>query len=163
MFTDVLLDFGLAFLVGFCWGVLFGTPFKALWFAALLGGIGHVIRFTMLHADFGIILSTLVASIVIGLLGIIVSHKVHTPPVVFTMPAAITMIPGLYAYRTILGLLKFTDINLVKSNPMILQDIAHNAILTLSLLFTLAVGISISVLLFRSKSVKEIRLPKIMR
>jgi uncharacterized membrane protein YjjB (DUF3815 family) len=157
MITNILIDFSLAFCVGYCWGILFGTPFKGLWMAGLLGGFGHCLRFVELQLGLGLIPATLIASVTIGLLGIYCSHKVHNPPVVFTMPACITMIPGLFAYRSMLGFIKLSDQSTLDKDPNILQEISHNAVLTFSLLFSLAVGISISALLFRNKSVKEIR------
>ncbi len=154
----LLTDFSLAFCVAFCWAILFGTPRRGLWVAGLLGGLGHCVRFVLLQLDAGIISATLVASVSVGLLGIYAAHKVHNPPVVFTMPACITMVPGLYAYRSMLGSIKLSDTDIVQSNPLILHEIAHNVVLTFSLLFTLAVGISISALLFGGKSVKNIKL-----
>lgn len=160
MITNMLIDFSLAFCVGYCWGVLFGTPFKGLWLAGLLGGFGHCLRFVFLQFEIGLIPATLTASVLIGLAGIFCAHKVHNPPVVFTMPACITMIPGLFAYRSMVGIIKLSDSTILDKEPDILKEIAHNAVLTFSLLFTLAVGISISALLFRNKSVKEIRILK---
>ncbi len=154
----LLTDFCLAFCVAFCWAILFGTPRRGLWVAGLLGGLGHCVRFVLLQLDAGIISATLVASVSVGLLGIYAAHKVHNPPVVFTMPACITMVPGLYAYRSMLGSIKLSDTDIVQSNPLILHEIAHNVVLTFALLFTLAVGISISALLFGGKSVKNIKL-----
>ena len=162
LLTNILIDFSLAFCVACCWGVLFGAPSKSLWMTGLLGGMGHCIRFILLHVGLGLIASTLTASITIGLIGIYAAHIVHDPPVVITMPACITMIPGLYAYRSMLGIIKLADLTTLDSNPKLLRDIAHNIVLSFSLLFTLAVGISISALLFRNKSVKEIRFNKKM-
>lgn len=160
MMTDfifrVLFDFSLAFAVGFCWGILFGSPKRVLWVAGLLGGLGHSLRFVLLWAGMELIAATLISSAFIGLAGIYCAHKVHHPPVVFTMPACITMIPGLYAYRTMLGCIKLTDQTIVDHNPDIIGQIGHNLMLAMSLLFTLAIGISVAALLFRSQSVKEI-------
>lgn len=100
--------------------------------------------------------STLAATLFIGLIGIPIAHRVHTPPVVFTMPACITMIPGLPAYRTMLGLLRLTDPEQVRQDPALLQLAAHHFVLTASLLFTLAIGICIGPLLFRTRSVKSL-------
>ena len=160
LLSAIFFDFILAFCVAFCWGILFGTPAKALLMAGLLGGLGHGIRFILLHSDFGLISATLIASVTIGLLGIYAAHKVHNPPVVITMPACITMIPGLYAYRSMLAGIKLSDQAILEKDPNIIPSVAHNAVLTFSLLFTLAVGISISALLFRNKSVKQIRFDK---
>lgn len=155
--TSFFYDFTLAFLVACCWGILFGSPFKSLWMAGLLGGMGHALRFVMLESGMGMIASTLIASVIIGLTGIWGAHKVHTPPVVLTMPACITMIPGLYAYRTMLAIIKLSDKNILDHEPDIIPSIAHNTVLTFSLLFALAVGISVSALFFRNKSAREIR------
>jgi len=159
LFT-VLKDFAIAFIVGACWGVLFGTPKKILIVAGLLGGMGHALRFILLQLDLGLITATLAGSVAIGLLGIFVAHKVHNPPVVFTMPACITMIPGMFAYKTMLAGIKITDTQILQQNPYIVSDMLHNFMLTVSLLFTLAIGICIGALLFRKSSVKDISLAK---
>ncbi len=162
---DVLLlavfkDFILAFFVAVCWALLFGSPKKIVWIAGLLGGMGHSVRFILIQLDFGLISATLTGSVLIGLVGIAFAHRVHHPPVVFTMPACITMIPGMFAYRTMLAGIKLTDTASIASNPHLLTDIFHNFMLTVSLLFTLAIGISIGALLFRKRSVKDISFSK---
>lgn len=159
----ILRDFAIAFVVGFCWAILFGSPKKILAVAGLLGGMGHCIRFILVQLDFGLISATLVGSVAVGLAGIFVAHKVHNPPVVFTMPACITMIPGMYAYKTMLGGIKITDLSIIDQNPTILIDVAHNLMLTMSLLFTLAIGICIGALLFRTSSVRDISIKKIVK
>lgn len=149
-------DFLMACAVAVCWGVLFGTPRQVLWVAGLLGGAGHCLRAALLLVDTGLVLATLVASLFIGLLGIFFAHRVNNPPVVFTMPACITMIPGLFAYRTMLSGIKIVDEETVRNQPEVVFDIAHNTMLTFSLLASLAIGISVGVLLFRKRSVKDI-------
>lgn len=160
---NIVRDFGIAFIVGFCWAILFGSPKRLLWVAGLLGGMGHCIRFVLIQLDFGLITATLAGSIIIGLVGIFAAHKVHSPPVVFTMPACITMIPGMFAYKTMLGGIKSTDLATIEANPHILIETAHNLMLTMSLLFTLAIGICIGALLFRKNSVKDISFRKIIK
>jgi uncharacterized membrane protein YjjB (DUF3815 family) len=154
----VAKDFAIAFVVACCWGVLFGSPKRILYAAGLLGGMGHCIRFILLQLDMGLITATLAGSLAIGFVGIYAAHKVNSPPVVFTMPACITMIPGMYAYKTMLAGIKMTDMDVLSSDPSILMNMSHNFVLTASLLFTLAIGISVGVLLFRKSSVKHISL-----
>lgn len=158
----ILRDFGIAFIVATGWGILFGTSKRLLYVAGLLGGLGHCIRFVLLMLDVNIIIATLIGSVIIGLVGIFASHRVDSPPVVFTMPACITMIPGLFAYRTMLAGIKLTDLELIKNDPSILFNAAHYLTLTASLLFTLAIGICIGALLFRKTSVREISLRNII-
>ena len=159
---NIARDFGIAFVVGFCWAILFGSPKRLLWVAGLLGGMGHCIRFVLIQLDFGLITATLAGSVLIGLVGIYAAHKVDSPPVVFTMPACITMIPGMFAYKTMLAGIKITDLPTVEENPRRLIEMSHNLMLTMSLLFTLAIGICIGALLFRKSSVKNISLKDVI-
>lgn len=157
----ILKDFFFAFFVAIGFASLFNTPNRVLLIAGLLGGIGHALRFFLYEeAGVGLITSTLCGTVLIGLLGIVLAHRVHTPPIVFTMPACITMIPGMYAYKTMLGFIRLTDESGLSRNPQELDATFHNYVLTASLLFTLAIGISISVLLFRQSSVKMLKFAK---
>lgn len=155
LFLPLIRDMLLSFVVAVGFALLFTTPRRVLWVAGLLGGMGHGLRFFLLHHHVGIVPATLAGAVFIGLTGIFMSHRVHTPPVVFTMPACITMIPGLFAYRAMLGCIKITDLELVKKDPEILPVTAHYFVVTASLLFTLAIGICIGALLFRKRSVKS--------
>ena len=159
---NIIRDFIIAFIVGFCWAILFGSPKRLLWVAGFLGGMGHSIRFVLIQLDFGLITATLAGSVLIGLVGIFAAHKVHSLPVVFTMPACITMIPGMFAYKTMLGGIKSTDLATIEADPHILIETAHNLMLTMSLLFTLAIGICIGALLFRKNTTKDISFRKII-
>lgn len=158
---NVLRDFGIAFVVGFCWAILFGTSRKVLYVAGLLGGLGHALRFVLIELNLGLISSTLAASMLIGFIGIFAAHRVDHPPVVFTMPACITMIPGMYAYRTMVAGIKSADYNYIINDATVLPEMVHNFMLTVSLLFTLAIGISIGVLLFRKESSRHISISDI--
>lgn len=158
MLIDILKDALLSFFVAIGFALLFETPKKGLLVAGLLGGLGHAIRFTLLYLGFGLISATLSGTVVIGLLGIYCAHKIHTPPVVFTLPACITMIPGLYAYKTMLGCIRIYEEGTTGAKTaFLLHDTVYNFILTSSLLFCLAIGICIAALLFRKKSVKKIK------
>lgn len=163
LLNNLFRDFVIAFVIGLGWSVLFGTSRKVIWVAGLLGGIGHSIRFVLLSLDVGLIVATFVGATTIGVLGIFIAHKVDHPPVVFTMPACITMIPGMYAYRTMLAGIKSTEPKIYLENDTIIPEMVHNFMLTASLLFTLAIGISIGVLLFRKESNRYISLKKILK
>lgn len=160
---NVLIDFSIAFVVAIGWGMLFGSPRRLLLVAGLLGGLGHSIRFVFVQLDMGLITATLVGSVIVGLSGIWVSKVVKSPPVVFTMPACITMIPGLYAYRTMMSGIRLIDLKSVEKDPTILIEMSHNLMLTMSLLFTLAIGICIGALLFRKSTVRDIKLKTIIK
>lgn len=157
----IIKDIATAFVIGSGWAFLFGSDKKAILAAGVLGGLGHCLSSVLSALGAHLIFATLAGCVFIGLAGIVVAYIVHTPPVVFTMPACITMIPGKYAYRTLLGCIQLTEPNYLESYPNALNEVAHNFIITVTLLFTLAIGVSVSVLLFRSPSIKDFKIRKL--
>ena len=154
-----LADMVLAFIIAICWSIFFNTPRRVLYVAGLLGGLGHSIRYVMLEgAGSSLVLATLTGCIFVGFMGIIFARKVDTPPVVFTMPACITMIPGLYDYHAMLGFVKIASTEVTSQDPNLIPETAHYLVLTISLLFCLSIGITIGSLLFRKKTAREIKL-----
>lgn len=154
-----LFDILMGGVIAVGWGILFNTPRNVLYIAALLGGLGHSIRFLLLEAvGAPLVLATLAGAVFIGCLGLILAHKADTPPVVFTMPACITMLPGMYAYNTMLGFIKMAGSDITVQDPSLVSQTAQYFVLTVSLLFTLSIGITIGSLLFRKKAAKEIKL-----
>ena len=84
----LLRDIAFAFVVAVGFAILFNTPRRVLYMAGLLGGLGHGVRFLLLQNDVGLVFATLAGAMFIGLTGIVCAHRVHVPPVVFTMPPA---------------------------------------------------------------------------
>lgn len=153
---DLLRDVTCSFLVAIGFALIFETPKKALWVAGLLGSGGHVIRFILMSFGGPIIGSTFAGTLFIGFAGVFFAHRIHTPPVVFTLPACITMIPGLYAYRTMLGGIKIYQAGHDAASSMLIQQTIYNFILTFGMLFCLGIGICIAALLSRKRSTKNI-------
>lgn len=152
-------DMILGGIIAIGWGILFNTPRKVLYVAGLLGGFGHSIRYIMLEgANANLIVATLTGCVFIGFMGIIFARRVDTPPVVFTMPACITMIPGLYAYHAMLGFIKISVTDVAQQSPALIPETVHYMVLAVSLLFCLSIGITIGSLLFRKKTAREITL-----
>lgn len=154
---DILQDAFFAFFIATGFSFLFNTPKHSIWVAGLLGALGHATRFILLgYFDMGIVTATLLSAIEIGLFAIYFAPIVNTPPVVFSMPACITMIPGLFAYRTMIGFIRLSDPESLIGDNQVITTTAYNLTITASLLFTLAIGISVVVLFFRKKSVREL-------
>lgn len=154
-----IIDIFLGAIIAVGWSILFNSPRKVVWIAALLGGLGHSIRY-LLAEGFGahLVLATLAGTITIGLLGIIFSRKADVPPVVFTMPACITMIPGMYAYHSMIGFIRIAETGLQNPDPFLMAKTTHYFVTTIALLFTLSIGITLGSLLFRKKAPRKIEL-----
>lgn len=136
--------------------ILFNTPKRALWVVILLGGLGFMIKYYLnIECNFGQIFAVFCASCFVGLSGMYFAHRTHTPPLVFTIPAVINMIPGLLSYKFMVGMINWT----MKPNGV--QQSVDDVVQTLSygisaifIVFALAFGVAISVIVFKNYSVK---------
>jgi uncharacterized membrane protein YjjB (DUF3815 family) len=128
--------------------MLFNVPRRALPGCAIAGATGHAMR-TLLMQRLGveIEIATLVGATIIGFMGVWMAWRWKMPSAVFTISASIALVPGSFAFRTMMGLLE-----LAVSDPSVggalLVEVSINAIKTGLILGAIAVGIALPALLF---------------
>jgi uncharacterized membrane protein YjjB (DUF3815 family) len=142
--------------VGFA--VLFNTPVRALIAIFISGFLAGMIKYFVIHPDVGggIVLGSLLAASAVGFFSIPISHWRHVPPIVTSIPAVIPFVPGSFAYRTILGMMKFVR----QTDVEILTKTVYNGTMTLFIIIVLSVGVSLPMLLLRIDSVKKVKIFK---
>jgi uncharacterized membrane protein YjjB (DUF3815 family) len=155
----LLLEKGIwAGLAALGFAILFNVPPRTLFAIWYLGALGGIAKFLMLDLNLNIILSSLIGASLVGILSIPLAHKIHSPPLIFSIPAVIPMIPGVLAYRMMLGLMKIS----VHSNELnmdgVLIDTIQNGMKTIFILLSLAVGVAVPMLITRKESAKRIRI-----
>jgi uncharacterized membrane protein YjjB (DUF3815 family) len=89
--------------VGF--GMVFNVPKDTLKFCALGGAIAYMSR--MLLIDFGLALelATFIAATIVGIVTLYWSRKYIVPRPVYTIASIIPLLPGTYAFETIINLI----------------------------------------------------------
>ncbi len=141
--------------VGF--GVLFNVPKKSILTIFVLGFASGLIKFTMLHFNINIVFSSFLGAFFIGFISMPMAHKIHQPPVVFSIPAIIPMIPGFYAYETVLYIMKYT---LLEKDPTkkieLINGIFSNGFNMVFILIAITLGITVPMLLLRKSTVKRV-------
>jgi uncharacterized membrane protein YjjB (DUF3815 family) len=141
--------------VGF--GVLFNVPKKSILTIFILGFGAGLIKFTMLHFSINVVFSSFLAAFFVGLISMPMAHKIHQPPVVFSIPTIIPMIPGFYAYETVLYIMKYT---LLEKDPMkkieLINGIFSNGFNMVFILIAITLGITFPLLLLRKTTVKRV-------
>ncbi|AFL96328.1 threonine/serine exporter family protein [Ornithobacterium rhinotracheale] len=150
--------------VGFA--MLFNTPRRAMFATAILGGIGFTIKFVLLKTLMPnqLVVTSFLGAFTVGMLGVYCAHLVHTPPVVFTIPAVINMIPGKFGYQFMMGLIKLvTEEDKQNIQPHDFMETFSNGLLTTFIVMALAFGIVAPVLLFNTKTVKNKNLNKVIK
>lgn len=153
-----LIDGAFAAVAGVGFAFASNPPLKTLFFSAILAAFAHGGRFCLLEFEMcGLASATLVSSFLVGLLGLLCAKKLRCPMEVIAFPALIPMIPGLYAYRTVLSIASFVNQSDKTAQIGLLVEITNNLMTTVSVALAIAVGVSISLVIFREQSLKMTR------
>ena len=128
--------------------VLFNVPRRTLPGCALGGAVGHALRTWLTEQGLTIELATLASAAVVGFLGEYFARHWQAPVPVFTVPGAIPMVPGSYAFRAMLGLIQITNLSVFGGTP-VLVEASVNAMKTALILAAIAGGIAAPSLLFQ--------------
>ena len=155
IFFEKSIWFGFA-AIGFA--ILFNVPTRTLIPIFLMAGLGGITKLFFTHCNIGVVFSTFIGCVLIGILSIFAAHYKHSPPFVFAIPAVIPMVPGAFAYFTMKGFIKLA----YNTNPNefipLLNDTITNGSKTLFVLIAITIGVYAPMLLTRKESAKQIKI-----
>lgn len=155
-----------AMLVSLGFAALFNTPRRAMWVVALLGAVGFGIKTALTSTVIPgqVMLASLAGASAVGVLGTYFAHRVHTPPIVFTIPAVINMIPGKFGYEFMIGLLHTVTFGTEKSGSFdFFMEVLNNGLKTGFILMALAFGVIFPILIFNTRTAKHRDLNKTVK
>lgn len=157
--VSVLSDGLFAAIASIGFAVISNPPKRAVAIAALLAAIGHACRFYLLHhTPLDLTSSSLIAAFTIGLLSIPAARLIHCPAEVFSFPALLPMIPGMYAYKTILALIRFMKSDDATISQQLIVEIFRNGFTALFVMSALVIGVSLAMFIFYKQSFTMTRL-----
>lgn len=151
---DILLDglFAAVAAVGF--GAISDPPMRAFPRIALLAAAGHALRFSLMnYAGVDIATASLAAAVTIGMGSLWLVRGIRCPMTVLYIPALLPMVPGIYAYKTVFALIMLMQHTAESDAARQYMDaFLLNATVTVSVVFMLAVGSTVPILLFRRRA-----------
>lgn len=107
MISDLLLDGLFAAVAAIGFGSISNVPLKAFKGCAMLAAMGHAARYFLIHAlGWNIIPASFAAAVLIGVCAPKAGRYWSAPVEALAYPALLPMIPGMYAYRAVEGLLR---------------------------------------------------------
>jgi uncharacterized membrane protein YjjP (DUF1212 family) len=122
--------------------LLFSVPLRLAWAAALCGLASHTVRAALMHyAGFDIVSGTLVGALLAGGLAQIFAARLDAPAATFAFPGVVAMVPGIYGFRTVAGILQIVAAG--PTPPPVLVDETVSLALTV-LMITAAIAIGIA-------------------
>lgn len=158
---ELLADGFFAAVASIGFAVISNPPRKAIFISALLAAVGHALRYYLMHhTPLDIAMSSLVAAFTIGLFSMLCAKLIHCPAVIFSFPSLLPMIPGMYAYKTVLALMQFIrGGDIVRQNELMVEFF-RNGLTTLFIMFALVIGVALPIFMFHKQSFMMTRLLK---
>lgn len=136
--------------------LLFNVPPRLLAYCAAVGAMGHAVRFVLIHSGWAAVsnlpIASFIAAATVGLAGAYLAPRHRVPSSIFTISGVIPMVPGTFAFGTMIGVLQLGGVLLPATSGSLtnlLSETATNGIKTGLLLAALALGIALPTLLFR--------------
>ena len=122
-----------------------GNPSKAAFrYVPIVAFFGNAVRFTLMHyAGLNIAIATFFAAVLAGFIAVGFAYHARYPIEVFAFPALLPMIPGQFAYRSILGMIRFMESTQEVAQEQYVPMIISNLITALLTMFALGVGVAI--------------------
>lgn len=144
--------------VGFA--ILFNVPPRTIFIVGLLAALGGLTKVFAIHWGASVLFASLLGASLIGLLSIQAAHNKHAPPLVFSIPAVIPMVPGVFAYQAILGLITLTGNPNSPDYYKVMASTVNNGLNASFILLALAVGVATPMLITRKSTAKHIKIVK---
>lgn len=137
--------------------VLFNVPRRILFSIMFIAFVGGLLKFIALDYNLGLVWSSLFAGILVGTLSVPFARAKHAPPLIIAIPSVISMVPGAYIYRTILGMIDIATASAnTKIDPIIVTETIHNGVFSLFIVIAISVGAGIPTIITRRQIMTDI-------
>lgn len=121
------------------YAVLFSVPANLAWACVVCGIASHTLRTLLLHVGIDIATGSLLGALAAGFSAQYLGHRFHVPAVTFAFPGVVAMIPGVYAFRAVFGVVAIAHGN---ATPALVSDTLSLASLVTLMVGGIAIGIA---------------------
>lgn len=144
-------------LAAFGFGILFNAPKQSLWMILLVGFLGGMLKFGLMLPEVGgrIVFSSFIAALAIGFAGVFLGNWKKLIPMMITIPSVIPLVPGVFAYKAMLGLMNLSKTPESDYGVIVNQTIYHGT-MTLFVLLAITLGVTIPLILFKLEYVGKV-------
>lgn len=149
LLLTILSKAGFASLVALGFGLVSNPPRRALYAILVTGFMGYLLRAVLLEVMGGhIFVACFLSALLMGSLGLLLGKMTHTPATVIYIPALLPMIPGMYAYKSIFGYIKYMNNIELAEKTIYMDQFFTNFSYALGILVCLALGSIIPMFIF---------------
>ncbi len=136
------------------------TPRRAYFVCALAAALAHSLRFLLMQPEAlpdNIILDSSVAALLAGFVAVLFSPIIKVPAEACLFPALLPMIPGMYAYRAIVGLVGCMG---ASAEPEVMHNLyllSYNGLTCIGIVLGMVIGANIPVFMLKRISFQATR------
>ena len=154
LIVDILLDGLFAAMAAMGFGAISDPPLRAYRSIAILAAVGHALRFVLMtECGINIAIGSLCASLTIGFGALWLGKRIQTPIPVLSIPALLPMIPGKYAYNMFFAQIMFLqNLDSMEGQQKYMEMFFFNSIVAITVIFVLAAGATLPILLFPKRT-----------
>ena len=157
-FINILEKSFWAGLAALGFAILFNVPQRTLFVIWAMGAFGGLLKFLLLGLEVNIVLASLAGASLIGVLSVSAAHNKHAPPLVFSIPSVIPMVPVAFAYRMMLGCMELVGTSSNSDTYLkTLAETTNNGLKAIFILIALSAGVAIPMLVTRKDTFKRIK------
>ncbi len=147
MIIDILQDGFFAAVAAIGFGSISNVPVRAFKGCALLAAAGHATRFVLTHGcGWGLIPAAFLGALVIGYFAPKASSHWRIPAEALAFPALLPMIPGMYAYRAVEGLLQCIMCKTEEAFTHAFYLFSYNGMVCVITVILMVLGVTIPIL-----------------
>lgn len=158
LFINIIQDIIFSAIAAIGFASISNTPPSAMRYCALLAAIGHCIRFLLMgELNVHIIVASTLAAIIIGSLAIIFAPRAKCPPETFSFPALLPMIPGMYAYRAVQGLVMCLSSSVESTFNHYSYLMWFNGLTCIFVITGMVIGVTLPIFIFKRISFSATR------
>ncbi len=106
MYIEIFQDALFSAIAAIGFAAISRPPKRAYLWCALIAAVAHSARFVLLHHAWHphIVFATFAASLLVGIMAVLISPRTKIPAETFLFPSLLPMIPGIYAYKSFAAL-----------------------------------------------------------
>lgn len=160
MFATLIEDALFAAIAAIGFAAISRPPKQAYIYCAFIAAAGHSVRLLLLTTpalQMHIVIATTLASLLIGVLAVLISPRTQVPAETYLYPSLLPMIPGIYAYKTVGGLIMCIYLNGEAAFQRYFYLFASNGLTFFFILVGMATGATVPMFLMKRISFQATR------
>jgi uncharacterized membrane protein YjjP (DUF1212 family) len=132
---------------------LFNVPVPLAWVGVLCGVASHTTRTFCLQHGIDIVVGSLIGALAAGFLAHGFARHFLAPASAFVFPGVVAMIPGAFAFRSVIGCLQIIGAGSTASPSLVAETLALSATSVLMVL-VIAIGVAAPLILMKDRKLK---------